>query len=166
MMRVAMAAQERRLRCRERGQRRGALRLEQTEASALQAVPPATGTPGSIGHLTGRVIWDGPKPSCCKQLQPAIAHIAPGATRLCIRSAAGVRVRGRQRLGARLPRWVHAAFAEVRVAKSGRRSASGTVPAPQNGPLADHSPHCHPARTPCDMSHRDPDVNQPRAGRG
>jgi hypothetical protein len=29
-----------------------------TEARALQAVPPATGT--LIGHVTGRVIWDSP----------------------------------------------------------------------------------------------------------
>src|SRR5215217_257725 len=44
------AAQEGRLRCRKRGHRRGALRQTKTEAIALEAVPPAAGTPGSIGR--------------------------------------------------------------------------------------------------------------------
>jgi hypothetical protein len=56
-MRLGGAARERTLRCRERGHRRGA-----TQARALQAVPPATGT--LIGHVTGRVIWDSPNVGC------------------------------------------------------------------------------------------------------
>jgi hypothetical protein len=74
-MRVARAAQERTLRCWERGHRRCALRQTKLKTRGLQAVPPATGT--LIGHHTGRVIRDSPKPSSCKQPQPAIPHSAP-----------------------------------------------------------------------------------------
>src|SRR5215216_2975211 len=59
---------------------------------------PATGT--VIGPLAGRVIWDSPKPCCCDQPQSAISHSAPGATRLCIRSATGLGVEGPRRLRA------------------------------------------------------------------
>jgi transposase-like protein len=50
LMRVAKAAQVRTLSCRERGRRPGVPPTERTEARALQAIPPATGTPGSIGR--------------------------------------------------------------------------------------------------------------------
>jgi hypothetical protein len=48
---------------------------DQTAARALQAIPPATGT--LIGHLTGRVIWDSPKPSALNRPQSATPQSAP-----------------------------------------------------------------------------------------
>jgi hypothetical protein len=64
-MRIARAAQDRTLRCWECGRRRAAT---QTQAGALQAIPPATGT--IIGQLNARVIWDRSNLSCCKLPQP------------------------------------------------------------------------------------------------
>jgi hypothetical protein len=52
----------------------GAARCDRPTEAALQLIPPAIGT--VIGHFTGRVIWDSPKPSC-EQPQSAVPHSAP-----------------------------------------------------------------------------------------
>jgi hypothetical protein len=56
------AAQAQPLRC-------GSDVTDRLRPELYKQIPPATGT--IIAHLTGRVIWDRYKPSCCKQPQPS-----------------------------------------------------------------------------------------------
>ena len=84
---------------------------DRTEARALHAVRPATGT--VIGHLTGRVIWDSPN-----------LLASPGVSDYGCRLLMGSGFGDIGDCAARLRDGVHAAFAQRTGRGSGRRSSS------------------------------------------
>jgi hypothetical protein len=116
-MRLASAAQERTLRCSGAWPQTRRAATNKTEARALQAIPPATGT--IIGHLIGRVIWDSSKNLLLQRAAIRYLTSAPGVSDYGCHLLLGLGSGGRRRLGGTASR-----MASMRPSACGHASTS------------------------------------------